>query len=120
MIEETVIHHKILGHDWEISFVDKDSNKINSKLSGTSCFGICNSVAKYIFIADNVKETIVKDTLIHELVHAYLGATLHHTEDEPEFEEEFVCEFLVNFGQPILDDCAAILRKRAAQKKERE
>lgn len=117
MKEELKIQYTILGHNWRIIFVDKDSDKINSKLSGITCYGICNATEHYIFVADNVAEDVVEETLVHELVHAYLGATLHHTENEPEFEEEFVCDFFSAFGAAIISDAEKILKIREEKRR---
>lgn len=83
----------INDYEWEVMFVPEKDEHLGEEKKGYKNLG--NTVFDKLYIAINkdVKESVQRNTLIHELVHAYV---LSIGVNDCMWDEEEMCKFVGN------------------------
>jgi len=93
----------ILGHEWAIEFLDKDS----PELGGAGADGRTYYNELKIVIRNDLNPQITRSVLTHELTHAVLMCQGRWMQKK--FDQEELCEFMGFCGKLIVSAVDAIL-----------
>jgi len=102
----------ILPNKYKLIVVPQDSDYL--LLDGNHNAGICNMFDEIIYIADNLRNKILREVVAHELTHAIISR--HIPGREIVNDEEWVCNFMGLYACEIADLTNYVLKRLVFKK----
>lgn len=84
---------------WHIKFVSPN-NRIFQKNNGSFTVGVCDNIAKTIYLANNLEGAMLKKVLCHEIVHAAMFSYRINLSYE---QEEVIADLISTYGEEIIN-----------------
>ena len=98
---------EINGIEWKIKFVyPLDEYLIRD--DGTYSIGMCDRDTKTIYLAKNLKGSMLKKVLCHEIVHAAMFSYNVYLSLE---QEEIIADIIATYGEEIINITNKVFKK---------
>lgn len=101
---------KINGRKWQVLLVDEENKALCNDDESITC-GITHFQRNKIYINETIEETLMRDTIIHELTHAYLF--VYGFGQVESYTEEMVCDAMGAFGYDLIQNAIKIFNEFA-------
>ena len=89
----------INGIEWKIKFVNPWDDTL-IKEDGTRTVGMCDRYTKTIYLANDLKGSMLKKVICHEIVHAAMFSYEVYLSLE---QEEVIADIIATYGDEIID-----------------
>lgn len=102
------------GERWRVAVVPSNSQWL-ARSDGTLTLGVTDSNVMTVFLSKQLRGSLLRKVLLHELTHAWMFSYNYHLSLD---EEEFVCDFLASNAEAIIakaDEIICYSLNRAAQ-----
>lgn len=102
------------GERWRVVVVPSNSQWL-ARSDGTLTLGVTDSNVMTVFLSKQLRGSLLRKVLLHELTHAWMFSYNYHLSLD---EEEFVCDFLASNAEAIIakaDEIICFSLNRAAQ-----
>lgn len=102
------------GERWKVVVVPSTSKWL-ARSDGTLTLGVTDSNVMTVFLSKQLRGSLLRKVLLHELTHAWMFSYDYHLSLD---EEEFVCDFLASNAEAIIakaDEIICFSLSRAAQ-----
>lgn len=86
------------GERWKIVVVPSNSKWL-ARSDGTLTLGVTDSNVMTVFLSKQLRGSLLRKVLLHELTHAWMFSYNYHLSLD---EEEFVCDFLASNAEAII------------------
>lgn len=97
----------INGERWYVKFVSP-LDQVLVMGDGSYTIGTCDDLTKTIYLADNLKGSLLKRVLCHEIVHS---AMFSYDVDLTYEQEELLADLIATYGQEIINITNKIFKK---------
>lgn len=90
---------KINGEEWKLYFTSPN-HPILKRSDGGYTIGVCDNIAKAIYICEGLPPSLTKKVLCHELTHA---AMFSYDIELCLEQEELLADLIATYGQEIIN-----------------
>lgn len=97
----------INGESWKVKLVASGHPKLRHR-NGTAAIGVCDDYDKVIYIDKNIKGSLFKEVLCHEITHA---AMFSYNVDLTYEQEELIANIIAKYGREITSITDNIFKK---------
>ena len=105
---------KLNTFNYKIKIVDRDYEGLLMP-DGYYRFGVTNFKDKEIYIANNLKDKTMANTLIHELTHAFIDS---YGFLQVEWNDEIVADFVATYLEKIIEALTEIEKQRVKEQRD--
>jgi len=99
------------GIGWKVEFTSPH-NPIFIREDGRRTIGACDNDTKIIYLANNLKGSMLKKVLCHEIVHAAMFSYNIYLSLE---QEEIIADIIATYGQEIITITNKVFKKLQSQ-----
>ena len=100
-----MVEFKINGRTWKVKMVNPTDERLCA-IEDQTVWGITNYAKCEIYLANNQSNSMIFDTLCHELAHAYIMVYGHSQYES--FSEENVCDLFGAFAVDLVRNARQI------------